>query len=153
MVTFDGLQHASLTRGTLYPQGLVLHQCIFLRSSENSTLPTLCGCVNCLRASFSPAVPTATNRLASRRSNASVPPAGSSRYQHHSWLKYLRVVGLNPLPALPLPFSLKKPPRLAARSTGSPPGSVPLMHQFTGTGEKVPFLFFPTIFLLSLFYL
>ena len=24
MVTFDGLQHASLTRGNLYPQGLVL---------------------------------------------------------------------------------------------------------------------------------
>ena len=141
MVTFGGLQHTSLTGGTLYSQGLVLHQCIFLRSSENSTLPTLCGCVNCLRASFSPAVPTATNGLASRRSNASVPPAGSSRYQHHSWLKYLRVVGVNPLPALPLPFSLKKPPRLAARSTGSPPGSVPLMHRFTGTGEKVPFLF------------
>ena len=75
------------------------------------------------------------------RSNASVPPAGSSRYQHHSWLKYLRVVGVNPLPALPLPFSLNKPLRLAARSTGSPLGSVPLMHQFTGTGEEIPFLF------------
>ena len=84
MVTFDGLQHTSLTGGTLYSQGLVLHQCIFLRSSEISTLPTLCGCVNCLRASFSPAVPTATNGLASRRSNASVPPAGSLRYQHHN---------------------------------------------------------------------
>ena len=109
MVTFDGLQYTSLTGETLYSQGLVLHQCIFLRSSDTSTLPIHRGCVNCIRASFSPAAPTATNGLASRRSNASVPPTGSLRYQHHSWLKYLRVVGVNPLPALPLPFSLNKP--------------------------------------------
>ena len=68
-------------------------------------------------------------------------------------LKYLGVGGVNPLPALPLPFSLNKTPRLAVRSTGSPPGSVPLMHQFTGLGEKVPFLFpihLFTVFVLSL---
>ena len=54
MVTFDGLQYTSLTGGTLYSQGLVLHQCIFLRSSENSTLPTLYGCVKLSKGILQP---------------------------------------------------------------------------------------------------
>ena len=83
MVTFNRLQHASLIGGTLYSQDFVLHQCIFLRSSDTSTLRIHYGCVNCIRASFSPAAPTATNGLASLRSNTSVPPARSLRYQHH----------------------------------------------------------------------
>ena len=44
-------------------------------------------------------------------------------------------------------------PEATARSTGSPPGAMPLVHRYTETGEEIPFLF-PyhhfTVFVLSL---
>ena len=108
MVTFDCLQYASLTERTLPHLGFSttpMHLPPFLRYQHTPNTLWLC---ELSKGLLQPSCPYSYKR-AGLHGLMLVSLLLDLWGINTTWLKHLAVVGVNPLPALPLPFSLNKP--------------------------------------------